>query len=69
MGFLLHFSIPFFNPFTQADTSSNRMFGGTGLGLSISHKLAHAMDGDLNVESTEGKGSTFYLTASYGCKR
>ena len=51
-----------FDSFTQVDPSPNRVFGGTGLGLSISRELAFAMGGDLRVESTEGKGSTFYLT-------
>ncbi len=50
-----------FNSFEQQDGQSAKQYGGTGLGLSISQKLALMMGGELNVESKEGKGSTFYL--------
>ncbi len=48
-----------FEAFTQLDTSSSRNHGGSGLGLTISARLVALMGGRLEVESVEGKGSSF----------
>lgn len=48
-----------FEPFHQLDGSSTRRAGGTGLGLSLVRQIVEAHGSMLDVQSVEGKGSTF----------
>ena len=54
-----------FERFRQGDLTSTRRHGGIGLGLTISSRLVLLMGGNMNVNSTEGNGSTFTFTIPY----
>ena len=53
-----------FRPFEQEDASTAHNYGGSGLGMAIADSIVKLMNGQILVESEEGKGSEFtvYLT-------
>jgi CheY-like chemotaxis protein len=50
-----------FEPFSRIDSSGDNLSKGVGLGLSIVKSLVELMNGEINVESSEGKGSRFIV--------
>lgn len=51
-----------FDRFVQADSSASRAYGGSGLGLALVRELTEMHGGTVQLESTEGKGSTFTVS-------
>ncbi|NUN70933.1 MAG: PAS domain S-box protein [Bacteroidetes bacterium] len=62
IGIPLHKQENIFEAFAQASQDIAVRYGGTGLGLTIVRQLVSLMHGDIRVESTEGKGSSFIVT-------
>lgn len=56
-----NFRARLFQKFSQADSSDTRQKGGTGLGLAICKEIIERMGGAVGVESTPGKGASFYF--------
>jgi hypothetical protein len=54
-----------FDPFEQGDTSTTRAYGGTGLGLTITKRFCSMMDGEIEVDSVQGKGTKFIVYLPY----
>ena len=51
-----------FTCFYRADPSRNKEIAGNGLGLSIVKTAVEKMQGEITVESQEGKGTCFHVT-------
>ena len=64
IGMSEEFQKVLFEPFTRADDKRTSQIQGTGLGMAISKNIAHMMNGDIEVESTLGKGTRFIITVS-----
>jgi PAS domain S-box-containing protein len=54
--------VEIFEAFKQQDSQDARKYGGTGLGLAISKRLVEMLNGNIELQSTPGKGSVFTVT-------
>lgn len=54
-----------FEPFSRADNHNTQGIEGCGLGMMISRNIARMMNGDIEVESDIGKGTTFRIKLKF----
>ena len=57
-----------FDPFSQEDSASAGRYGSTGLGMPITRSIVELMNGNIEVESEKGRGSTFTVTLTFAVK-
>ncbi len=53
-----------FDAFSQEDASTTSRYGSTGLGMPITKNIVELMNGNIEVESEQGKGTTFTVTVT-----
>ena len=53
-----------FEAFSQEDSTTTNRYGGTGLGMAITKNFVTMMNGDIDVKSKKGVGSTFTVTVT-----
>ncbi len=64
IGMSKEFLPTLFDPFTQEDSSSTNKYGSTGLGMPIAKSIVELMNGNIEVESEKGKGTTFIVSVT-----
>lgn len=65
VGMSEEFQSHMFRPFEQEKSSASSTYVGTGLGLSIVKSLSELLGGGVRVESTLGKGSSFFVNLPF----
>ncbi len=58
-----------FDPFSQEDSSSTSRYGSTGLGMPITKSIVELMNGQIDVQSEKGVGTTFTVMVTLGESR
>ena len=65
IGMSREFLLDIFKPFVQADHGARSTYMGTGLGMAIAKNLLDRMNGDIQIDSTEGKGTTVKISIPF----
>ena len=59
-----------FDSFSQEDSSATNRYGSSGLGLAITKSIVEMMNGNIEVKSEKGRGTTFIVTVTLlDCER
>jgi CheY-like chemotaxis protein len=53
-----------FDTFSQEDESNTSKYGSSGLGMAITKRIVDMMNGNIDVESRKGEGTTFYISVT-----
>ena len=53
-----------FDTFSQEDSSATSKYGSSGLGMAITKNIVELMNGNIEVQSEKGKGTTFTVTVT-----
>lgn len=54
-----------FERFRQVDESTTKKYSGAGIGLSVAKKLVELLNGNISLESTLGRGTSFFFNLPY----
>ncbi|WP_036154287.1 ATP-binding protein [Maribacter forsetii] len=54
-----------FNDYTQAEDDTSKKYGGTGLGLTITKEIINKLNGEIEIDSTVGSGTTVRFRMPY----
>ena len=66
IGMIPEFIPHIFETFSQEDASNTNKYGSSGLGMAITKNIVEMMNGNIQVESVKGEGSTFIVTVTLG---
>ena len=64
IGMSKEFLPKLFDTFSQEDSSTTNKYGSSGLGMAITKNIVEMMNGNIEVESEKGVGTSFFVTVT-----